>query len=77
MAKKLAWSRMQTGILNGKIAHLTMVTVGKHTADGDYVVSPKLLPGKAMRAKSELEAVAKAESLYAGYMSFLTEELPV
>ena len=45
---------MKSGVLNGKIGDRTVVTVGKHTGDGHFIVSFKpILPVTHLQSESE------------------------
>jgi hypothetical protein len=62
--KPLQWSRMQSGVWNGKVGSVTLMVVALHPERG-WFVSPKLPGLKTVNVGSEQEGQIVADKLWA------------
>jgi hypothetical protein len=67
----LVWSRMQSGVLNGKVGPYHLFSVAFHTGENRYFVAPKLKGQKTVPVGSEAEGVRLAERLYQDFLKVL------
>ena len=72
--RPLAWSRMQSRVLNGKVGRLTLFTVAYHTGENRFFVSPKLPGLKPSPVGSETQGMRVAEETYHRYLNYLLGE---
>jgi hypothetical protein len=68
--KKLALSRMKSGVINCKIAAITLFVVAYHAGEG-YFVHPKLPGLKSVRVGCDEEGVTVAIKMYQQFVKEL------
>jgi len=69
--KPLTWSRMQSGVWNGKVGQFTFFAVAWHTGEHAYYVFPKLPGIKSVKVQSEADGKFIADQLYKHWLEML------